>query len=297
MIEMVKADIKEIHETIKTMLSYAMALSESPIPEMYELGQYLADNILTKACLAVAIDKGEEQHTFDIKKSGKRWTHGLPQLYDDHLKNHYPKVPDYDPNIKKFHDDRNVYQHDVDFFDMTMRQPRAKAYVELVEEIMKTVGIIKSGEIIRPSNLSPFGANNLTTPQSKTIEAKYQIKELINVLESYENVKEDVDLEKRTVQELANLFPSLVKANIGFTFPADARLNHIKNINYEIIWRPIEPNPTTKFLIRRMENRVRRMKPEEAYYSQKNVNDNPDLYNETAVRVLEDLIEYIKSKI
>lgn len=48
---MVKSSIKEIHETLKNMLSYAMALSESKIPTIYELGHYLADNILTKVCL------------------------------------------------------------------------------------------------------------------------------------------------------------------------------------------------------------------------------------------------------
>lgn len=31
---MVKADIKEIYETIKAMLGYALSLSESPIPKI-----------------------------------------------------------------------------------------------------------------------------------------------------------------------------------------------------------------------------------------------------------------------
>lgn len=63
---MPRSSLDEIHETIKTMLSYALALSESPIPTVYELAHYLADNILAKVCLAVAIDKGEEQQTYTI---------------------------------------------------------------------------------------------------------------------------------------------------------------------------------------------------------------------------------------
>jgi hypothetical protein len=171
---MVKASIKEIYETLKTMLSYAMALSESNVPTVYELGHYLADNILTKVCLAVAINKSEEQQTSSVNKSGKKWTYGLPQLYNDHLKKHYP-VPDYDSDIKEMHDDRNVYQHDVDSFDMTMRRPRAKAYVELVEDIMRTVGIIRRDEIITPSLLSPFRGYDYAKQQIKTKAMKYQV--------------------------------------------------------------------------------------------------------------------------
>jgi len=172
---MVKASKKEIYETLRTMLSYAMALSESNVPTVYELGHYLADNILTKVCLTVAIDKSEEQQTYNVKKSGKKWTHGFLQLYNDHLKKHYQKVPDYDPNIEEMHDDRNVYQHDVDSFDMTMRQPRAKAYVQLVEDIMRTVGIIKRDEIMTPSLISPFRGYDYAKQQIKTKAMKYQV--------------------------------------------------------------------------------------------------------------------------
>ncbi len=168
---MVKSSIKEIHDTIKTMLSYALALSESRIPTVYELAHYLADNILAKVCLAVAIDKNEEQQTYTTRG----WTKSLPKLYNDHLKNHYPQVPNYDPNIKVFHEERNVYQHDIESFDMTMRQPRAKSYVGLVEEIMRMVGIIKSGETIQAQGLvSSFGTYDFNQRQIRINKTKFQ---------------------------------------------------------------------------------------------------------------------------
>ncbi len=205
---MIKSSIKEINETIKTMLSYALTLSESQVPTIYELGHYLADNILTKVCLVVAIEKCEVQQTYTTTRHGNR-TKNLFDLYNDHLKNHYPKAPDYDPHIKKLHEERNVYQHDVESFDMTMRQPRAKAYVDLVEKIMKTVGIIKSSEIIRPSSLSPFGGYNFAKQQIKTKETKYQklhdlfkVKNNEDIYIKLENIiKEIFDLKKTLTME------------------------------------------------------------------------------------------------
>ena len=168
---MVKVDIKEIHETIKPLLRYALALSESLIPEMYELGHYLADNILAKVCFAVAVDKGEEQQVY----TSSGWTKSLPKLYKDHLKPHYAQVPNYNPDIKKFHKDRNVYQHEIESFDRTMRQPRAKAYVNLVEDIMRIVGIINSGVTIQPASLlSSIRAFDYSKQQIKAKELKYQ---------------------------------------------------------------------------------------------------------------------------
>ena len=200
-IEMVKSDIIQIHQTIKSMLGYAMALSESPIPEIYELGHYLADNILTKICLVVAIDKGEELEVY----TSKGWTKPFPDLYKDHLKSHYAQVPDYNPDIKEFHEDRNIYQHRIESFDRTMRQPRAKAYVELVEEIMKTVGIIKSGEIIRPSSLSPLGGYNFAKQQIKTKEMKYQ--QLHDLLK----MKNDEDIHIKIEHAIKEIFYELQK--------------------------------------------------------------------------------------
>ena len=91
MITIVKSSLDEIHDTIKTMLRYALALSESQVPTVYELAHYLADNILAKVCLAVAIDKGEEQQTYTKTQYGNR-TKGFFNLYNDHLKQHYPQA-------------------------------------------------------------------------------------------------------------------------------------------------------------------------------------------------------------
>jgi len=199
---MVKADIKEIHETIKTMLSYAMALSESPVPEMYELGHYLADNILIKVCLAVAIDKGEEQQIY----RSRGLTKPFPVLYKDHLKHHYTQLPDYDPNIKEFHEDRNVYQHKIESFDRTMRRPRAKAYVDLVEKIMRIVGIINSGETIRPASLSSsIRPYDYSKQQIKTKELKYQ--ELYDLFK----VKNDADIYIKIEHAIKGIFHELQK--------------------------------------------------------------------------------------
>lgn len=131
-------------------------------------------------------------------------------MYENHLKKHYPQVPDYYPEIDNFHTDRNVYQHDVNSFDMTMRQPRAKSYVELVERIMRIVGIIKPDDIIHPTSLlSPVGAYDFQKRQIKTKEKKYQklhdlfkVKNDEDIYIKFENtIKEIFDLQKILVME------------------------------------------------------------------------------------------------
>jgi len=173
-ITIVKSSLDEIHDTIKTMLSYALALSDSQVPTVYELGYYLADNILAKICLAVAIEKGEEQQTYTTTSHGNR-TKNFFNLYNDHLKQHYPQAPNYDPDIKDFHEERNVYQHDVESFDMTMRQPRVRSYVNIVELIMRMAGILKIGETIQPQNLTSSGRSyKYSMIQSRALKVKYQ---------------------------------------------------------------------------------------------------------------------------
>jgi hypothetical protein len=201
---MPRSNLQEIYETIKTMLSYALALSESPMPTVYELAHYLADNILAKICMAVAIDKGEEQQTY----MSPGITKSLPRLYNDHLKTHYPQVPDYDPNIKGFHEERNVYQHDVNSFDMTMRQPRARSYVNIVEHIMRIVGIIKIGETIQPKNLtSSSGVYDNSTRQIRAMETKdQQLHDLLKTQNDADiiiKIKNKLDLV--TINELCNI--------------------------------------------------------------------------------------------
>lgn len=204
---MPRSSLEEIHETIKTMLSYALALSENPVPTVYELAHYLADNILAKICLAVAIDKGEEQQTYTTTSYGNR-TKGFFDLYNDHLKQHYPQVPNYDPDIKKFHEERNVYQHDVESFDMTMRQPRAKSYVTVVEQIMRMVGIINIGETIQPKSLtSSSGTNDSSTRQTRAMETKYQqLHDLIKTQDDAEIIiKIKNKLNSATLNQLNNI--------------------------------------------------------------------------------------------
>lgn len=204
---MPRSSLDEIHETIKTMLSYALALSESPIPTVYELAHYLADNILTKVCLAVAIDKGEEQQTYTTTSHGKR-TKNFFDLYNDHLIHHYPQAPNYDPDIKAFHEERNVYQHDVESLDMTMRQPRARSYVTIAEQIMRLVGIINIGETIQPKNLtSSSGTIGSSTLQTRALETKYQ--QLHDLLKTRDDediiIKIKNKLDWATIDKLKNI--------------------------------------------------------------------------------------------
>ncbi|MHA1251841.1 MAG: hypothetical protein ACTSRP_17765 [Candidatus Helarchaeota archaeon] len=217
-------------------------MAESQVVTVYQLAHYLADNILTKICLAVAIEKGEEKQTY----TSWGMTKSLPHLYRDHLKRHYPQVPDYDQEIKNYHDERNVYQHDVESFDTTMTPPRAKSYVKIVEQIMRVVGIIKIGETILPKSLtSSSAANNYhNVMQTRVMETKFQkLHDLFKAQNDADiiiKIKNQLDL--TTINQLKNILSMQ---------SSSSRLNHIIlwNSRFQIYYIPSLSGP--QFFIER----------------------------------------------
>ncbi len=108
------------------------------------------------------------------------------------------------------------------------------------------------------------------------------IKKIIELLEEYEDLKDDEVNEIKTTQELGQLFPELML--IGFGMIRDT----IKDNNYEIHLTKI---PFTKqFLIRRLKL-GKELGPKEVYYSKgySRLDSN--------VQVLNNFIDYLKERL
>ncbi len=84
--------------------------------------------------------------------------------------------------------------------------PRAKSYVDLVERIMRMVGIIKNNEVITPESLiSPFTGYNYTKHQIKSKEVKYQ------TLYDLFKLKNDEDVYIKVEHAIKEIFYELQK--------------------------------------------------------------------------------------
>ena len=74
------------------MYQFAKELSNSDNPQLYELGHYLTDNIISKICMLIAIENNQK---FTRKTpNGKELSLPFRKLYKSVLKKIYPSVPD-----------------------------------------------------------------------------------------------------------------------------------------------------------------------------------------------------------
>jgi len=135
-------------------LRLAKEFAYSPIQEICELGHYLADNLLCKICIFIAINEGRNDEIW-IYEKGKKTdrTKNHKKLYITFLeKNKRYNIEPYKPNLEFLHEKRNFYQHDPKSIEYGLRRADSIKYVEKVEEIMKKFEIIKSYDQTEPSN-------------------------------------------------------------------------------------------------------------------------------------------------
>jgi hypothetical protein len=127
------------------MYQFAKELSNSDNPQLYELGHYLTDNIISKICMLIAIENNQK---FTRKTpNGKELSLPFRKLYKSVLKKIYPSVPDYE-EIERLHDERNMYQHEAWSIHYHFNRQYALDYLEKVKEIMIATNILDiNGEI------------------------------------------------------------------------------------------------------------------------------------------------------
>ncbi|KKL65581.1 hypothetical protein LCGC14_2153560 [marine sediment metagenome] len=92
---------------------------------------------------------------------------------------------------------------------------RAKSYVELVERIMRIVGIIKNNEIITTKSLiSQFGGYNYTNYQLKSKKVKYQTLYDLFKLRNDEDIFIKIE---HAIKEIFNEFQKILNMNGGIS--------------------------------------------------------------------------------
>ena len=185
----------KIEETKRNILldmyRFAKELCESKIPQIYELGHYSIDNLISKICMIVGEEEGIKFER--TTTSGKNKTYDFPDLYKKILLSKYNNAPDYS-KVEKLHEQRNNYQHGRLSIDHIFHRQYALEYLEKAEKIMKIIGI--------------FGTDN------EIPATKYFTKDLQNHYRS-ENIEENQELQIKCLNSLHNICSYLYGIDIG----------------------------------------------------------------------------------
>ncbi len=141
---------KEIERKILIELyKFALELSNQDIPQLYELGHYLTDNLISKISMLIGEEEGIN-YKF-INNRGVEQTRGFYWLYNNILKQIYSSAPDYS-KIEKLHELRNIYQHSEWSITYHYNKEFARNYIKEAKNIMIATNIIKTGNEIKSSN-------------------------------------------------------------------------------------------------------------------------------------------------
>ncbi len=155
------------------MYQFAKELSSSDNPQLYELGHYLTDNVISKICMLVAM---ENNKAFTKKKPNeKEQSFSFHKLYNSVLKEVYPSVPDY-KEIESLHDERNIYQHEARSITHHFNRQYALDYLEKVKEIMIATNMLDSNSEIEATNY--FLKDNKALPDNETKKRNKEIQKM-----------------------------------------------------------------------------------------------------------------------
>lgn len=136
-------------DVILDMYKLASELSHTNISLLYELSHYLVDNLISKLCIIIARQRGIIY--YKTTKAGKKRTYDFDKLYKSILIPHY-NVPNYDLEVKKLHEHRNVFTHDLISINYSIRKNYVRGYITIAEKILRATGIIDKKEEITRTN-------------------------------------------------------------------------------------------------------------------------------------------------
>jgi len=150
-----ESDLQSYQQYLKETISLALTLSKNKNPTIYELGHYLADNVLSKICMVIAKRNDKDDLIFENGKNGR--TFDFPILYKQIIEKFYPRLPKYKEIVEKFHTDRGFYQHRFESLGKIFRQTEAKKYVDFVIDVMRKTGTLGKYDSLIPINIYSGG--------------------------------------------------------------------------------------------------------------------------------------------
>jgi len=259
-----KSDLKEYQDYLKEAISLARKLSINKNPTIYELGHYLADNILAKVCMVIAKRNDRDDLIFKNGKNG--YTHNFDFLYKNIIEKYYPELPKYELIVKKYHADRGFYQHRFDSLEKIFRQAQAKKYVDFVIEVMRKTGILGQYENLPIINLYSGSIQQDYSIRSK--QKKYQ--------KFYDTLKDRTNENQvNAIYIQINGIRNNVEEDFSLMFFNNGGMKFLRNANWELY-------------IGRIEFSIHNQKTNEGYSSSQ---------PEENLHVLNDFLDYYKKNL
>ncbi|MFW9999384.1 MAG: hypothetical protein ACFE9Q_16105 [Candidatus Hodarchaeota archaeon] len=171
--------IESYKKTVKKTISLARTLVKNQIREIYELGHYLADNVLSKVSMIILAEKNRLDLIF--KNQIDRRTLDFPDLYKNMQQNYFSNIKKYEDVAKEFHAEKSMYQARFELLDLTFNQTEAEKYVDFVIDVMRETGILDKNEILPNINILP-GSSVMSDSKKDFRQIKYQ--ELYDLLKN-----------------------------------------------------------------------------------------------------------------
>ncbi len=150
-----ESDLQSYQQYLKEAISLALNLSKNKNPTIYELGHYLADNVLAKVCMVIAKRNDRNDLIFKNGKNGR--TFDFPILYKQIIEKFYPKLTKYKEIVEKYHADRGFYQHRFESLEKIFRHSEAEKYVDFVIDVMRKTEILEKYESLPIINIYSGG--------------------------------------------------------------------------------------------------------------------------------------------
>ncbi len=194
-------------------LKLSKEFTNSKITELYELGHYLVDNLLSKVAIFIAIKEGRSKELKDPKNP--KFTKNHKDLYVDFLQNNSKyDIVKYEPVMQDHHKNRNFYQHNPESIKFGIRQDFAIQYVKEVERIMKELKIIKSPADTLPTSYLSFTGISMDGMNLSYDQQKWQ--KFYNRMANKDTKYLGIDIQNLLNSKIYESdFENVLKMNIG----------------------------------------------------------------------------------
>jgi len=179
---------KPEYDVFINIYELALEFSKSNEQIFNELSHYLVDNLILKICIFLAQENNIPYSTTSSK--GKKKTYNFPKLYKDILSILFPNVPDYNKQIQRLHNLRNLFQHGSESITLGIRSEFAIEYVRLTELILKEIGVIDKSKTIESSNYLKAQYLKIKLKDGKLSDSQAQVDENLIFMKLEEIEKE-----------------------------------------------------------------------------------------------------------
>ncbi len=222
-------------EVFNNQLAIAKQLYSSSSGTLKELAHYIIDNLITKICIQLGIERNKNLIYKPIRPGKPLKTKDFPELLKDILFTQDATLKSkYEVDLTTRHAERNFFQHHEENIQLLIRPENVKSYIKIAENIMKELGIYEEKHVDFSEVASVTPSPRLVTPRSHRASGD-KLKDMLQIAE-----------EPVIITPKAKTQFNLKVTNIGLYSLKQLRANFIDNVKgktYPLLWDNGEKKP------------------------------------------------------